>query len=252
MDRKTIERYGTDILCYRLRTARHKKRMQYEDFDKWLIALEKEERALFRLKCNLGWEPLTPPVQKGWRRSFVLRDDVARGKNVEFFEGILKKINTYQYSHRKDFLMKRRKRGRKIYVPRPQKLLSPDSRHFAKLGFNEAEKQFFHPEYEYSKGGQSWTVKYVFNEPGRFVLKVRPNMIDKVRIRDHELESRMRLIWDYFEKNDLNGRRIKLVRGRAYRWWKKYAGEKHNERDPMKNKPITRILDELKYDTVHA
>ncbi|HVV04083.1 MAG TPA: hypothetical protein VHC96_07645 [Puia sp.] len=96
MDRKTIERYGADILCYRLRTARHKKRMQYEDLDKRLIALDKEQWALRKQQWNLGWEPLIPPVQKGWKRCFVLQGDVARGKHAEFFEGILKKINTYQ------------------------------------------------------------------------------------------------------------------------------------------------------------
>ena len=37
MDTKFIQQYGEDILCYRLRTARQKKRMQYEDFDKQLI-----------------------------------------------------------------------------------------------------------------------------------------------------------------------------------------------------------------------
>jgi hypothetical protein len=224
--------------------------MQYEDFDKRLIALDREQRALHKQKWNLGWEPLIPPVQKGWKRCFVLRDDVARGKHAEFFAGILKKINTYQYNHRKDFLLKRRKRGRKIYVPRPQKLLSPDSGHFARLKFTEAEKQFFHPEYEYCKGGQSWRVRYVFNEPGRFVLKVNPNIIDKVRIWDHELEARIRLIRNYFERHDLEGRRVKVVRGGAG-WWKE-SEVKWNERNPIKNKPITQILDELSCDTIHA
>ena len=95
-------------------------------------------------------------------------------------------------------------------------------------------------------------MKYVFNEPWRFVLKVSPNIIDKARIRDHELEARTRDIENYIEKNDLNGRRIKLVYGKAYRWWKSVSDEKYNERSPLKNKPITRILDELKYDTIHA
>ncbi len=39
MDTKLIQQYGEDILCYRLRTARQKKRMRYEDFDKQLIQL---------------------------------------------------------------------------------------------------------------------------------------------------------------------------------------------------------------------
>src|SRR5688572_3974164 len=88
MDRKLIQQYGTEILSYRLRTVRQRKRMQYEDFDKQLIKLYKEDKALGIKANNLGWEPLTPPVQKGWKRFFVLRDDVARSKHAEFFENI--------------------------------------------------------------------------------------------------------------------------------------------------------------------
>jgi hypothetical protein len=47
MDTKLIKQFGTDILCYRIRTARQKKRMQYEDFDKQLIALNKEQEPLY-------------------------------------------------------------------------------------------------------------------------------------------------------------------------------------------------------------
>lgn len=75
--------------------CRQKKRMQYEDFDKQLISLDKKRDDLQELKRNLGWEPLIPPVQKGWKRFFVLRDDVERSKHAEFFQNILKKINTY-------------------------------------------------------------------------------------------------------------------------------------------------------------
>lgn len=248
MDKKIIQQFGTDILCYRIRTARQKIRMQHEDLDKRLMRLDREVEALYEQKRNLGWEPLIPPVQKGWKRCFVLREDVAQGKYAEFFEGILKKINTYEYSHRRDFLLKRRKRGRKIYVPKPQKLLSPDSWHFKRLGFAEAEKQFFHPEYEFYKGNMSWKLRYVFNEPWRFVLKVSPNIIDKVRIRDHELEAKIRILSNYFERNDLNGRCAKLVRGRSYHW-KDYE-ERLREVDPLKYKPITRILDELGWNDI--
>src|SRR4051812_19284598 len=110
MDTKLIQQYGEDIRCYRLRTARQRKRMQYEDFDKQLIQLDKEEDRLYRQKMNLGWEALHPPVQKGWVRSFILREDIARSRYAFFFEAMLKKINTYEYSWRKDFKRKKKRR----------------------------------------------------------------------------------------------------------------------------------------------
>ena len=78
MDTKLVREFGTEILSYRLRTVRQKKRMQYEDFDKQLIKIGKEENALWRQRRNLGWEPLLPPIQSGWKRFFVLRSAIRR------------------------------------------------------------------------------------------------------------------------------------------------------------------------------
>jgi len=247
MDKKLIKQYGEDILCYRLRTARQKMRMQYEDFDKRLIQLYKEESALYRQQRNLGWELLVPPVQKRWKRFFVLRDDVARSRNAEFFQNILNKINTYDWSHRKDFMIKKRRFGRKKYVVKEQKLLQPCERHFEKLEFNNREKQMFHEEFHYEKWSRSPVKKFVFNEPWRFVLKVRPNMITRIRRIDSELESRIKEIGSYMERNNYEGRLDRLLRG-AHKWkewkWKGYG--RFDETDPFPNKSLHQILDLIK------
>ena len=200
MDRKLINEYGTDILCYRLRTARQKTRMQYEDFDKRLTQLNKEQKELIQVQRDLGWEPLVPPFQRGWRRSFVLREDVARSKDAEFFENILKRINTEQWSYRRNFFVKKRKWGRKFYVTKHQKLQQFYDWQFEKLHFNEKERQYFDLVYVYHRR-DSPTPKYVFKEPWRFVLRVRPNIVDKVRVKDVELEARIQEIDDYIEWN---------------------------------------------------
>lgn len=241
MDRKLIEQYGEDILSYRLRTARQKKRMQYEDFDKQLLKLNREEKALWMQRANLGWEPLKPPIQKGWKRFFVLREDVARGKQAEFFENILKKINTYDQSHRKDFKVKRRKGARyKKYVVKEQHLLQPQGWHFTRLRFTDAEKQFFHEVIVTDKKGNTFK-RYVFNEPWRFVLRVRPNMIDKVKKRDNVIEARIKAIMAWFNQ-DLNRNRLnKLLYGndRYSRW----RGWKKPDVYEFKNKSLSQIMD---------
>ena len=248
MDKKLIQQYGEDILCYRLRTARQKKRMQYEDFHKHLIRLHKEDKALWSRKCNLGYEPLVPPVQKGWKRFYVLREDVAKSKHAEFFANILKKINTYDWSYRKDFLVKHRKCGRKKYKVRGQILLRPDEAHFAKLGFTLREKQFFHEEYFHEKW-RGRIKRYVFNEPWRFVLRVRPNMIDKVKIVDGEIESRMARIDNYLCKNDYSHIQLKLLYGNNK--WRSFKDfEKYNEKNPLKNKPLHEILKAAKEELI--
>jgi ribosomal protein S15P/S13E len=245
MDKKLIQEYGQDILCYRFRTARQKKRMQYKDFHKQLIRLHKEDNALYEQKRNLGWEPLLPPVQKGWKRSFVLRDDVARSKQAEFFEKILAKINTHDWSYRKDFKVKKRRLGRKNYVVKEQKLLTPYDWYFMKLGFSDAEKQFFHEVLYWDNRGRIKAIRYVFNEPWRFVLKVKPNIITKVRIKDAVLESKIARLRNYVKRNDLERQQSRVLHGN-YKWPYWMRNQKRKEVNPLLNKPIYKIVDELK------
>ena len=245
MDTKLIRQYGEEILCYRLRTKRQKIRAQYNDFHKRLLRIDKEETVLHKQKFNLGLEPLTPPVQKGWKRFFVLRDDVARSKQADFYAGILAKINTTKWSHRKDFKKKRRAFGKKQYVVREQHLCKPDEQQFKKLAFTEAEAAQFHEEWTYAKWKGGFVKQYVFNEPWRFVLRVRPNMIDKIRVQDPELDARLYEIAAYFERN--NRRKVLgRITGGNYRWWKYDEQARHNEVDYLKGKPLLKILDELK------
>lgn len=248
MNKKIIKQYGEEILSYRLRTARHKKRKQYEDFHKRLIELSKQQWILRRQQFNLGWEPLVPPVQKGWKRLFVLRHDVARSAAADFYNDILKKINTVEWSHRKDFMRKKRAFGRKKYVVREQYLLKPDEQHFRKLAFSEAEQTQFHEEWNYEKGSGRIYKRYVFNEPWRFVLRVKPNIITRIRKIDPQLEAELQRIKNYMERNDYGGTQSRLLHGNQKWGWRDY--EKHDEVNPHKNKPLQTILDELKEETI--
>ncbi len=241
MDTKLIQQHGEDILCYRLRTARQKKRMQYKDFDKQLIQLWKEQRGLWARKNNLGWEPLLPPVQKGWKRCFVLRDDVARSKQAEFFEAILKKINTSAWSYRKDFRIRKRKYGRKIYVIKGQQLLKPYSYELKRFAFSDSEMQCFHEVWEHDWKKQP-VKRYVFNEPWRFVLRVSPNIIDKIKIKDVDIEKRLEEISNYLEWNKYDARQAKIL-GDSYKW--RYREQRDRERNPLYNIPLPQILDRL-------
>ncbi len=127
----------------RLRSARRRKRMQPEDFDKKLIRLHNELMALRAQVRNLGWTVLTPPVQRGFIRFFTLRHDIRKTKQAAFFEKILTKINTQQWSDRKDFKKKRKKFGKKIYTVREQRLRDLEEREFYGNKFTEHERFYF-------------------------------------------------------------------------------------------------------------
>ncbi|AEW02961.1 hypothetical protein Niako_6737 [Niastella koreensis GR20-10] len=245
MDSKLVKQYGSEILSYRLRTVRQKKRMQYEDFDKQLSQTGKEERRLIRQNRTLGWEPLTPPVQKGWKRFFVLRDDVAYGKHAAFFENILRKINTYDWSYRKDFMIRKGRYGKNKFGVKPQSLLRPHENHFLRLGFTDDEKQFFYEELVHY-GKNHFAKRYIFSEPWRFVLRVRPNIIDKVKKRDIEIERRLKEIDNYLDGNHYRGRMNRLLYGTD--WNSRLKEERLWEKSVLKNKPLPRILDECAQD----
>jgi hypothetical protein len=247
MDIKFIEQPEVDLLSFRLRTARQKKRAQYKDFEKYLLKLHRDEDALDLKKHALGYRPLIPPVQKGWIRSFVLRDDVAESKYAPFFQAILYKINTRQWSPRKDFRIRKRKKGRKIYVVKEQFLDSPYTYKFRRMGFSETEKRYFDEILCYRYSRRLPDMKHVFNEPWRFVLKVQPNMIDQERIVDPELESAIASLRNYLDRNAYKGKQLHLLYGR-HRWRYRREGYRYDEAHPFKNMPVYRIIDELRHE----
>jgi len=246
MDKQLIQQFGTDILSYRLRSKRHKRRMQHKDFEKHLLKLDREWRSLRQKQRNLGWEPLVPPFQRGWKRTFVLRDDVARSKDAAFFQAILDKINTRAWSHRKNFLVRKRKWGKKIYVVKGQQLQKPYQWEFNKMNFNEKEKGYFDMEFHYRKPHEKPYLRYVFRDSWRFVLKVHPNMIEKVERKDPELDAAIQYIDSYLRRNDYEGKSYRLVRSRnGSRIWRG-KGDKDAEINPLKNKPLYRIIEETR------
>ena len=241
MNTKLIQQYGEEILSYRLRTARQKKRMQYKDFEKKLRKLNKEERKLLEKKRSIKWEPLVPPFQRGWKRYFVLREDVARSKQAEFFENILRKINTVDWSHRRDFKVKKRRKGYKKYVVKEQQLLRPYDFEFPRMNFSEFERQLFYEVFYYEKGGKRIVKRYVFREPWRFVLRVRPNMITMVKKKDAIIESRLKKIGNYLDRNKLRGKMERLLYGYSY-YRSYYEKFEDKEKYIFKNKAFSQVL----------
>ena len=72
-------------------------------------------------------------------------------------------------------------------------------------------------------------------------------MIDKVRIKDAELESKLQIIDNYMERNDHRKRQDKLVHGYyKHRCW--MLIEKHNEVSPYKHKSLVQIQDSMMLD----
>lgn len=209
MDNQEIENY---MAASRIRTGRRRKRDARKQYDKQLLQYNRKRKELWQAWRNRGYTELTPPVMKGYIRCFVLRDDVARSRDGDFFRELLKKINTYDYSHRKDFKVKKRRRGRKIHVLREQHLLQPTEYFFKKMKLTPKEVNCFEERIRYCKKGIDQIKYFVVKEPWRFVLQVRPNMITKQRVVAPELSSAIDQLDNYLERHQLEHRIWKLTR----------------------------------------
>lgn len=211
-----------DAMQYKLKNARQKKRLQKKDFDKQVIQLIKRRERLWEEQYNLPWIPLEVPYQRGWKRVFVLREDIKRSASADFYRNLLKHINTVQYSAEKVFKTRKRRRRRKPIDDTKQFL-----HEFPEWQWNnerycnltEPEKAHFHLYEKWDKRKKNPQMFYRFNEPWRYVLKVMPHMITHVKMLDEQLAQDIRLLDNYITNHNIEARIYKLTGG-AYKYWK--------------------------------
>jgi hypothetical protein len=174
----------------------------------------------------------------------VLRQDVKQSRYAAFFEELLLKINTVEYSPDKTFSRKKRRRGRKYREMRPQYL-----REFCEHEWNNsrckltnAEKQLFYQKECWTKSGKPY-LRYAISEPWRYVLQVKPNMITHKKMIDQELLSREKQLKNYITAHQLRHKIDRLISGRK-RNWRFLQGVFPWNRNPFKQMPVHLILQE--------
>ncbi|MFA6248563.1 MAG: hypothetical protein WC615_16605, partial [Mucilaginibacter sp.] len=188
--------------------------------DKRLIKLSKTREQLWQQKQNLPMVPLEHPYQRGWKRFFVLRDNVKHSPRKDFYEALLPKINTVEYHQDKSFKRKKRRKQRYVYQVKAQMLreLSQHSWDINRINLTEEEKVCFTRVETFDVKTYRTDVKYVFAEPWRFVLKVAPHMVTHTKLMDADIERELSYIDDHIDNNHLSPRINLLTRGRSYRW----------------------------------
>lgn len=218
--------------------------------DKKLRALNKESRRLWTEIRNLGYEPIDPPIRCGYKRLFVLTEDSKHTPSPDFYQGILDKINDIRYSPTKEFESKRtsRKWRRRKRKRKEHKLMEPDSYRFHKtLKFTEDEKRMFYEIKYYDKQLKNERIKYVFSEPWRFTLRIRPHWITEIQRKNPILEQQEQEIDKILDRYKNKGRLIKMRGGDSYSW--KRVNEKIDTRKryayhSLKNKPLHLVMEE--------
>jgi hypothetical protein len=201
------------------KTDRQRKRDAFKQKEKQLIQLDKKETQLYHQKRNLGFELLENPYQKGFKRFFVVREDIAQSKYGEFYNELLTYINSTKYSLRKDFKKSKKIKRKRVYVEISQELESFHDFQFKKIP--EKFKPCFWPTLAYHPNFKSFEMKYKFIDPWKYVLKTEPNIITHRRKIDHELEQEISQIENKIERcflrNKINKAKSKRTK---YKEWK--------------------------------
>lgn len=236
MENYTVDEYA---LCTRFKSKRRKERLAKEDFEKHLIQLRKREKELWKKRNDLPLIPLENPYQKGWQRCFVLREDVARSSEAEFYRTLLEKINTWQFSSEKSFKRKKKRKRRNVYIEKIQtvKEFSEWEWKSPKLELTEKEKVHFYKRERWCSNFKRYKIHYVFNEPWRYVLRVSPYMITHTKMVDSDLESEIQLLENYIVNLDLRNKINRLIHGSSLKW-SYYEKENPKEISPIKNKSL--------------
>ncbi|MES2276517.1 MAG: hypothetical protein V4592_10880 [Bacteroidota bacterium] len=198
-----------------------------------MIQLYKRREALWQQKGQLPRLALEHPYQSGWKRFFVLRDDIKRVPKAAFYEALLAKVNTVEYHHDKSFKRKKRRKGRNVYVVKQQLLREfyPYGWQFNRMKLTEEEQACFTRVDTYDVKTRRLDVKYVITEPWRYVLKVVPYIITHTRPLDLDIERELAYIDVHIDNHQLDPRINTLTRGRRYRW-----KDEFNERAKYINK----------------
>jgi len=237
LDLSWIEAYGP------FKTIRRKKRLQKKDKEKQLIQLAKTQKQLHKKRHDLPLVQLEQPYQRGWVRSFILREDVADSMDAEFFKDLLIKINTENFSHHKSFRVKRKRFGKKVFETKPQFLadISKSDWDNNKIPLTEKEKEHFQQKLIWSKNWNCWIAVYAFDQPWRYVLKVKPNMITHTKAPDSDLERELKEIDNYLTNNNLYHKMHRLTQSRKQAWKTCQKG-KEKYKSPFINQPLFQII----------
>lgn len=214
----------------RIRSARNRKRNVIRQKHKNYIKLYKERNRLADEIHSILPKALEKPYQKGWVRSFVLRGDQWQTPLAGFYHTLLSKINTVHYSMDKHFRKPEKRRRKHVYTIAEQQLKVIGSWQWQQNVYklSEREKACFRPALPTQKHPY---IHYVFAEPWRFVLKVKPNMITHILPKNAELESAMARVKNYITRHNLQGTLNRLRGGGRSRYTRK------PQPDPLRNKP---------------
>lgn len=194
--------------------------------DRQVIAVVREYEALSKKRFTII--KLNQPIQRGWRRSYVLSEQAGTRPDREMLEAILAVIGTAVVHHRRDFL--RRPGRRRKFVEIKQPLDSIPIHEWERKHYPTKWFPYFRRELVLEMN-RHWQLRWVFTRPELFELKVERNWLWYFREVDPAIETRLSELDRWLESHDgwprygwLTGRR------QRYRWREEPSAKQKNLR----------------------
>lgn len=205
---------------------RHRiRRLEKARTEKEIIALWVKYMKLLRTKReHRELVELPKPVRKGYKRLFVLRQDVARSDDGSFYKKFLPELQNVQYSNEKEF-MQREYPSRKL-KPMGHNLKAIEHKRWNELNYTPKQKALFDevwiPNRDHrgrmSRGGR---YVYVFKKSWMFVSKIEPHYITHRFIINPQLHSEIQEHCNRIDRNNLGPKAAKAMGWRwGWRDWK--------------------------------
>jgi hypothetical protein len=187
-------------------TKRENKEITIKNNKKEYIKLHKRLNELYQIRRNLGYEKLKIPEFTGWKKYFILRNDIKNSdKNIQL-ERILKVINDEVFCKRKDFKIYNRKEKKyEIFEPKLQYLEISKFEKFIKEGkLSEEDRKYF----QKVKRIIGWYFKreievYEFIYQWMFITIKKKHFITEKKILDEILEKEINYIFNKLFNRDM-------------------------------------------------
>ena len=187
--------------------------------DKELLRLEREHNQLHRAINHAPVVPLAEPYQRGWTKTYVLRDDIRRRDDTEVFCTVLASINRKIWSRSHDFIQP----DGSPYNLRPR-IIPPLE--WNRLGWPASHRNLFtYGHWEDEAMPRPWYrhrrlfIGFTIRNPWWLDEDVQPWMITHQRIELPEVRRRLAEIAARMERT-CGWERLNRLHGHKNGWWR--------------------------------
>jgi len=189
--------------------------------DRKVVTAIREYHALRRRRYTIT--KVEKPIQRGWRRLYVLSERAASRRDRPILEVILAVIGTVKIHHSRDFRHRRGRRRKLVEIEQP---LRPIPIHeWQRKNYPDEWYAYFRYELILERN-RHWQPYWLFIDPSLYELRVERNWLWYFREVNPAIESRLSELGRWLDAHD-GWHRYGWLKGRPQRYrWKDEDTEK--------------------------